>query len=157
MAMIFEWIDTEQTILRETPSSGHVKIWEAWQGDQFLDAVSRAGGQILLYSPPAPDEALAAARAAWRTTSSLARAEFCTAAFRAGKMTAAEAIAAAKGETPALFESALSMLPPADQDEARILWAGLGVVERNHQLVSLAAQAADMTDEEVDTLFGWTG
>ena len=98
----------------------------------------------------------AAARAAWRTTSSLARAEFCTAAFRAGKITASEAIMAAKGETPALFESALSMLPPADQDEARILWAGLGVVERNHPLVALAAQAAGMTDEEVDALFGWT-
>ena len=113
------------------------RTWEVWEDDP---------------PPPSPEEA----RAAWRATRTLGRAEFCTAAFRAGKMTAPEAIAAAKGETPALFESAISMLPSEDQDEARILWAGLGVVERNHPLVALAAQAAGMTDEEVDALFGWT-
>ena len=113
------------------------ETWDVWEDDA---------------PAPSPEEV----RAAWRSTRALSRAEFCTAAFRAGKMTAAEAIAAAKGETPALFESALSRLPPADQDEARILWAGLGVVDRNHPLVALAAWAADMTDEEVDALFGWT-
>jgi len=118
----------------------------------------RTGELVEIMGEPEPKtpEQIAAARAAWRSAKSMSRAEFCTAAFKAGKMTAAEAIAAAKGETPALFESALSMLPPADQDEARILWAGLGVVERNHPLVAMAAQAADMTDEEVDALFGWT-
>jgi len=118
----------------------------------------RTGELVEIMGEPEPEtpEQMEAARAAWRETCSLSRAEFCTAAFKAGKMTAAEAIAAAKGETPALFEDAITMLPPAEQDEARILWAGLGVVERNHPLVALVARAADMTDDEVDAVFGWT-
>lgn len=105
--------------------------------------------------PPAPTEA--DLLAAWRDTRVLTRTEFCTALLRADKLTAAEAIAAAGGATPAPLEDAISMLPEPEQAEARILWAGLTQVRRNHPLIALVAwvPSVSMTDAQVDELFGW--
>jgi len=100
---------------------------------------------------------VAAARAAWRGVRAMGRTDFCIALFNAGKLTEAEAIAASAGAIPAPLEDAISMLPAAAQAEARIRWAGLAEVQRNHPLVALVAwvPSVNMTDTEVDTIFGW--
>ena len=108
-----------------------------------------------------PDEVLleqgfiAEARSTWRNTARLSRAEFCIALKRAGVLSVQEAMAAAKGDWPASFAAALAGV--ADADEAEILWAGVSTVERMHPLLVVLQAAAGLTDEQLDTLFGWQG
>ena len=92
----------------------------------------------------------------WRTTAKLYRRDFCIALKRAAILSASEAIAAAKGDWPATFASALSGLPQDAQDEAQIEWAAVQEIRRNHPMIALLGTAASMTDAQVDALFGWS-
>lgn len=105
---------------------------------------------------PAPAQPTdAELRAAWRPGASLSRAEFCIALKRAGVLSAQEAKVAAKGDWPASFAAALAGV--TDADEAEILWAGVGTVERTHPLLIVLQAASGLTDEQIDALFGWQG
>jgi hypothetical protein len=101
-----------------------------------------------------PDPAIALKE--WRTTAKLSRRNFCIALKRAGILSAIEAIAAAKGDWPARFASALSGWSQDAQDEAQIEWAAVQEIRRNHPMIALLGTAASMTEPQVDALFGWT-
>jgi hypothetical protein len=103
-----------------------------------------------------PAEALTEAR----SNAVLSRAQFLQAVYKAGILTKSKAIAAAAGEVPAFFITALDALVTnggllqADADDAEILWAGLTQVERNHPFVPIAQGSLSLTDAQVDALFG---
>lgn len=92
---------------------------------------------------------------AWRTTTKLYRRDFCIALKRAGILLASEAIAAAKGDWPATFANALSVLTQDMQDEAQIEWAAVQEIRRNHPMIDLLGASAGLTDVQIDALFGW--
>ena len=90
----------------------------------------------------------------WRGRASLYRRDFCIALKRAGILPVAEAIAAAKGDWPTTFETALSSLTQDEQDEAQIEWASVIEIRRSHPIIAMLGVAAGLTDVQVDTLFG---
>ena len=108
------------------------------------------------YVPPSASELLEAQRA----VAVLSRSQFIQAVYVAGILTKAEALASAAGAVPAFFEIALAALvangdiTQQEADLSEILWAGLVQVERNHPLLPVAQAALDLTDAEVDALFG---
>ena len=123
-------------------------------GRDLHGAILADGGIAAYVAPTPPTEA--ERRDTWRTTAKLYRRDFCIALKRAGILSASEAIAAAKGDWPATFASALSGLPQDDQDEAQIEWAAVQEIRRNHPMIALLGTAASMTDAQIDALFGWS-
>jgi len=91
----------------------------------------------------------------WRGRVTLSRTDFCIALKRAGILTGAQAIQAAKGDWPVPFAAALANFP--DADEAEIAWAGASQVDRNSPLLEPLRVAAGLTAEQLDTMFGYTG
>jgi hypothetical protein len=69
-------------------------------------------------------------------------------------ITEAEALAAAKtGEVPAAIDAVFGALPKEQALAARITWATMTVVERNHPLIQAVINANLATAEQVDALF----
>jgi len=93
--------------------------------------------------------------AAWRTTATISRLDFCIALKRAGVLSAQDAIAAAKGDWPPAFTDALSGLSQDVREEVQIEWAAVQEIQRNHPMITLLGVVAGMTDAQVDALFGW--
>lgn len=93
-----------------------------------------------------------------RENSWISRSKFCMGLKRAKILSPRDAVAAAKGEWPAVFSAALSALPTnVDQDDAQIVWASVSEVHRMNTVL-LAVQAhLGLTDAEVDGLFGLSG
>lgn len=95
-----------------------------------------------------------------RPVAVLSRAQFLMRSRQAGILTKSQALAAAAGEVPTFFLTALATLVAAgamtqdEADDAEILWAGLTQVERNHPLMPIAQTALNLTDAQVDALFG---
>ena len=104
---------------------------------------------------PKTQAELDAERTAWRNTAFLYRRDFCIALKRTGVLSAAQAIQAAKGDWPQAFTSALAQLPQDAQEEAEIEWAAVQEIRRNHPMIALLGSAANMTDEQIDALFGY--
>ena len=91
----------------------------------------------------------------WRETATATRKNFCIACASAGILTPEGAIEAAKGNWPTGFESSISSLTQEEQLEVKIDWATTPVISRNHPVIALLASQLDMTEEQVDTLFGY--
>ena len=91
---------------------------------------------------------------AQRADAVLPKAEFCLAVFTAGLLDAETAEAAARGEWPAEFDSALVGLPANEVAAARTLWAAAGEVRRNHPLFDLLIGSELITDAQADAVFG---
>lgn len=89
-----------------------------------------------------------------RASTSIDRAAFCNGLADAGVITDAEAIAAARGEWPSSFAGFLDYLNAAQSRDAQITWASCVTVQRNHEFVISLAWWTNMTDAQVDTLFG---
>lgn len=100
--------------------------------------------------PPGPS------LADWRATASLTRGAFVLACVEAGVLTEADGEAAALGEWPAGFNAFLAALPVADRISAKAAWADASRVRRVHPLIAQLAAAAQLTEAQVDALFGWT-
>lgn len=116
-----------------------------------LFAEVAASGQVA----PA-DEPTQTPLEAWREQAYLTRMQFCLALKALGVLTAAEAVAAAKGDLPAIFAATLAA-SDIDPDDAAIIWAAAQVIERLHPLILLAQQTVGWADAQVDALFGWEG
>jgi hypothetical protein len=85
---------------------------------------------------------------------SISRRQFLIALTQAGLITDAEALAAARtGEVPAAIDAVFARLPPQQALAARITWATMTVIERDHPLVQAAIDAKLTTAEQVDALF----
>ena len=96
-----------------------------------------------------------AAKALWRSTATLSRRQFCIAAYRAGLLSEADAVAAAKGEWPASFDAALVGLPTNVITEAKIEWAAVSEIQRSAPLLETVRQSAGATEDVIDTMFGY--
>lgn len=108
-------------------------------------------GDVAPYVPPTEEER----RAEFRSTAVMTRTNFCTALRSAGILNRAEAIAAAKGDWPASFEPMLEGMTEDEADAALILWAGITVIERSHPLLESVRQFKGLSQEAVDSLFGF--
>ena len=89
-----------------------------------------------------------------RAGASLDLIDFINALVGAGILPPAEAIDAAKGNWPATFSAALAGMPDAQKVAAQIEWAAVQRIRRNHPLIAMLAAAANLTDAQVDALFG---
>jgi hypothetical protein len=94
-----------------------------------------------------------------RAGASLTRRAFCLALASADILPPAEAIDAAKGNWPATFDAALAGLSDTEKFAAQIEWATAQNVQRAHPLIAMLAgpDAANLSDAQVDTLFGING
>jgi hypothetical protein len=71
-----------------------------------------------------------------------------------GMITHAEALAAGKtGEVPAAIDAVFGLLPAQDAFLARLTWATMREVARDHPLIAAMVAAGVATDEQVDALF----
>lgn len=124
------------------------------EGKQFLEAWAGVNEDGVIYYDA---EGWARYRAAWRETAVLTRIEFVLAAVGAGILAEEDAEGAARGEWPASFADALNTIPEAEQLAAKVTWAGLKEVPRSSSLLASIASAAAVTDEQLDTMFGYDG
>jgi hypothetical protein len=84
----------------------------------------------------------------------VSRRQLLIALAAAGLITEAEALAAARtGEVPTAIDAVFARLPPEQALAARITWATMTVVERDHPLVHAVIDARVATAEQVDALF----
>jgi hypothetical protein len=71
-----------------------------------------------------------------------------------GMITQAEALAAGRtGEVPAAVEAVFATLPAQDAFLARLTWATMRDVPRDHPLIAAMVAAGVATAEQVDALF----
>lgn len=125
---------------------------ELMQGQSLgRSIVPGVDGVPVLTAPPGPPTI-----AERRAGCFVSRIAFCTALFAQGLLSGSEAIAAAKGEWPEVFTTAIASLPSADQTLAQIAWAGATQIERLHPFILAIQPAIGLTDEQVDALFGLT-
>jgi hypothetical protein len=84
----------------------------------------------------------------------VSRRQLLIALAAAGLITEAEALAAARtGEVPAAIDAVFAALPKEQALAARITWATMTVVERDHPLIQAVIDAKIVTAEQVDALF----
>jgi hypothetical protein len=100
----------------------------------------------------------------WRERHSIPIKDFCLNLFRAGRLPKQEAIGAGRGIWPATFDAGLAGLTEDQQVAIQLEFAVAVHVRRNHQMIALLQRLEvvvdrvtkpPMTDDEVDTLFGW--
>lgn len=92
----------------------------------------------------------------WREVASLKRRDFVKAAVYAGILPKEQAAQAARGDWPSAFNSALEEMPDDDARlDAEIDWATADNVTRNGLLLSAVQDAASVSDEQLDEMFGW--
>ena len=97
-------------------------------------------------------------RATWRASATLSPAQFITACVASGVLTMQEARAWLTSKTlPQFVIDAIETLPTqVERDDAELTILGASVVERGSQLIDLLAIALNMTDEQVDAIFGYS-
>jgi hypothetical protein len=84
----------------------------------------------------------------------ISRRQLLIALAATGLITEAEALAAAKtGEVPAAIDMVFAKLSKEDALAARITWATMTVVERDHPLIQAVIHAKIAPAEQVDALF----
>jgi hypothetical protein len=114
----------------------------------FLDAVAMAAvmGDALPYEPapePMPPAPIV-----------LTNRQLFIALNLTGFITEAEALAAARmGAVPAAIDTIFAELPDQDAFAARVTWATMREVSRNHPLISTMIAASLATSEQVDAIF----
>jgi hypothetical protein len=120
---------------------------------QSIDAATKAG----IVRPATPEEEaaiLAVRNAPPPVPTSISRRQLLITLVTAGLITEAEALAAAKtGDVPAAIDTVFAKLPQEQALAARITWATMTQVERDHPLVQAIIAAQIATAEQVDALF----
>ena len=91
----------------------------------------------------------------WRKSASLDKTQFLRSVRKHGVISTEEAKEAAKGDIPDFLLSAFESLE--DPDDAEIVWASTTSVRRNNELIEAIRVAKEMTEEEIDQIFGWEG
>lgn len=109
-------------------------------------ALIEAGVEIADAAEPSIDDT--------RAVTAIDRAAFCDGLAVAGVIKDDEAISAARGEWPASFAGFLDYLTADQRRTAQITWASCMTVQRNHEFVVSLAWWTNMTDAQVDALFG---
>lgn len=114
-------------------------------------AFDRASGE---WTDPRTPEDLAAALAQARAGASLSKIDFIMGCMSLGLLTPPEAIAAARGEIPQSFAPVVESLSPMQRDYACVHWGAARLIERMDPFIGAVAQAASVSDETLDLLFG---
>ena len=89
-----------------------------------------------------------------RETTTITRRALCMACRDVGLFTNEDAIAAARGEWPALLMAALDGLTDNQKADAQMEWSDVTTVRRMSPLILLLQWHLDYTDAQVDALFG---
>jgi len=89
-----------------------------------------------------------------REYSEITRMEFCNNLANVGVLTNKDAIDVARGDWPYAMADFLNYLNPAESRGIQIEWATAASVRRMHPFVLLLGSWLNLTDEQVDTLFG---
>lgn len=98
-----------------------------------------------------------AALASWRASADIEKGEFVVGLMRLGALPRNEAKLAARGNWPATFAAALATLPAGiDPYEAEIIWAATTRVRRMHPILLALIPLSNLTDADVDVMFGYT-
>jgi hypothetical protein len=144
----------------ETPPPAPKDGYRArWNGEGW-DLIAQAQ-EVAVTSPEMTQQQV---QAAWRAQAELARADFCMALVMHGLLTGTDAIAAARGEWPAAFATALKGLSETEMVGAQIHWAAAQSIRRENplflSLLRFVAKMKGMTEDQAiafgDTLFGWS-
>lgn len=112
-------------------------------------------GQIAWGQMVTAEAAALAERAAWRAAREISKLDLVLALAGAGLIDPQGAVAAAGGTIPPEFEPVVAAMPPADQLQARVRWAGATAIPRLSPLILAVQAATAMSDEDADALFGW--
>ena len=115
---------------------------------------ARTGAVTTREMTPEEIAAVMPSQAARRSSASMSRAEFCNALMVGGILSFVDALAAAKGDWPAPFASALAALPSVDQHPIQIVWAAAQTIERMNPFILAMQAALGWTDAQADALFG---
>jgi hypothetical protein len=122
----------------------------------LVQSIDAATGETIV-RPATPEEEaaiLAVRNAPPPVPSAISRRQLLIALTAAGLITKAEALAAAKtGDVPAAIDTVFAKLPPEQTLAARITWATMTQVERDHPLVQAIIDAQIASAEQVDALF----
>jgi hypothetical protein len=109
-----------------------------------VELIPLTAEEIAAIPPPAPPPVPAA----------VSRRQFLLALLKGGFITPDEAVsAAATGAVPAILGNVIRTLSADAQVDAKVTWAAMSDVERNHPLVSAAITASGVTPDQVDNLF----
>jgi len=121
-----------------------------------IQSINAATGQtIVRHATPAEIAEIEAVRNAPPPVPiAISRRQLLLALYGAKLITAEEALAAAKtGDVPAVIDAAFAQLPPDQALAARVTWASMTAVERNHPLIQAVIDAKIATAKQVDELF----
>lgn len=113
------------------------------------DLYSAARGTAVPYAPPTANEIRSAAYVTKR--------DFLAAVDAAGILTKTQRLTAAKGEWPEPLAPALTGMDESAALEAQIQWAEATHIARLHPIVLFLAEHLELTDTQVDALFGLDG
>jgi hypothetical protein len=94
-------------------------------------------------------------RIEWRQTREISKLDLVLRMVSTGLISMQSAITAASGGIPSEFEQIVSSMPEEQQIEARIRWAGASMIPRLSPMILAVQNAAGLTNEQVDVLFGW--
>jgi hypothetical protein len=122
----------------------------------LVQSINATTGETIV-RPATPEEEaaiLAVRTAPPPVPSAISRRQLLIALVAAGLITEVEALAAAKtGDVPTVIDTVFSKLPPEQALAARITWATMTQVERDHPLVQAIIDAQIASAEQVDALF----
>lgn len=96
-------------------------------------------------------------RAEWRLTARADRRSLVLAMAAAGILDRPNSAAAARGEWPPAFASALAGLPEELQLTAEVDWGSLTTYSRSNPVWALLGQMLNISPEQIDALFGYEG
>lgn len=138
----------------------NIALADAPMGDDWIEATDAAqiggtwDGQVF---GPVPQPDPAAQLAAWRRGARLSKAEFVLGLIMLEILTLDDAISASRGEWPSALSGFLDYLTPQQAAQVQIEWATRAVIGRVDTYVLVLASYLNLTDAQVDTLFGWAG
>lgn len=136
------------TITGMEPDGAHIEVPADFDitGVQVIDGVP-------VRSEPDPAQVLAERRAA----ASMSRSDFLLASIGAGIIQPSDAGPAARGEIPPSLMPVFEDLPPAVQIEAIVRWGAATMIERTNPILAALAEAMQITEAQLDALFGIGG
>jgi len=114
---------------------------------QIVDTLKK---ECPAYIPPTVEE--------WRKTAVMSRADFAVIAAQQGWITEQEAEAwVASASIPSAVADVIGSMPEAMRFRARIEVLGLATIPRRSGILHSLMAEKGVEDEEMDSLFGWTG
>jgi hypothetical protein len=136
---------TDGTFLAQVKGMPYHVIPEEALWEEALQVAAEMGDH-LLFEPPPPAPRLAPIV--------LTNRQLFAALAITGFITEAEALAAGRtGTVPQAVDAVFAELPPQDAFLARLTWATMREVPRDHQLISAMIAANLATSEQVDGIF----